>query len=120
MLTTGAKIAMALTGLLLLTTGVVSGAFSWFMWALALNGYMGQQRAVEMSMAVFSILAVVSVIVATGLSIFTVYWLAGKKAWNAAGAAALSTIVFMIVTGALHFVCILVSVLVADQLRTTR
>lgn len=120
MMTTGAKIAIGVTALLVLAVGVVSTAFSWFMWALALNGYMGQQRAIEVSLVVFFILAALTVLISTGLSGFAVYWLAGKKAWNAAGAAVLSAIVFMIVTGVGHFLCILVSVLVADQLRTTR
>jgi len=90
------------------------------MWALALNGFMGQQRAVETSQIVYIVLAAVSVILCAALSILTVYLLSGKRNWNAAGSAVLSIVVFGVTTGVLHTICVVISAIVAGQMRTNK
>ncbi len=119
-MTRGVKAAIASTVVITAVCGIASAAFGWFMWALALNGFMGQQRAAEISMAVYIVMAVGAVIVGALLSGLIVYWLAGKRSWNAVGSAVLSCAIFIVGTSAVHFGCVLVSVLVADGLRTNR
>lgn len=87
------------------------------MWALALNGFMGQQRAVDTSMMVFFVLGVAAVLVLTGLAVFSVHLLSGKRGWHPVGSAALSTVLFSIAIGVLHFIAVIFSALVAEQLR---
>lgn len=118
-MTTGAKIAMAIAGVVTLIAGLTSGAFGWFMWAVALNGFMGQTRAVDTSLIVYCTLAVASIIIAVALSVAGVYFTA-KRGWNAAVSCIVSIIVFSTATGILHVVAIFISVIVADQLRTNR
>jgi hypothetical protein len=120
MTTTGTKAAMAVAGIVMLLVGVTSGFFGWMMWALALNGFMGQQRAVDTSMTIYFVLAILSVLIVIVLSVLSVYFLAGRRAWNAALAAALSITVFSVAVGALHVGAVVVSAVVANQLRTNR
>lgn len=117
---TGTIAAIGVTGILILLVGIASGFAGWFMWALALNGFMGQERAVETSQMVYFALAIVSVIVCIILSALAVYLLSGRWNWNAAGAAALSIAAFAATTGVLHVVCVVTSAIVADQMRTNR
>lgn len=119
-MTTGSKISMAVTGLLVLAVTVGTGFFGFMMWALALNGFMGQERAVNASMISFIVLAVISGIVSVVLSVVAVYFLAERRGWNAAGSAALSVVVFAITSGVLHILSVIVSALVASALHTTR
>lgn len=119
-MTGGSKAAIAITVIVTTLCGIASLASGWFMWALALNGFMGQTRAVEISMVVYFVLAIGTVIAAALLSGLAVYWLAGKRGWNAIGSAVLCGAIFIVGTSAVHFGCVLVSVLVADSLRTNR
>ena len=116
----GTIAAVGVSGLVTLMIGIASGLAGWMMWALALNGYMGQPRAVETSMTVYIILAVLSALVCVGLSSLAVYLLSGRWNWNAAGSAALSIVVFAVTTGVLHTICVVISAVVADQMRTIR
>lgn len=116
----GTIAAVIITALVTLIVGVVSGFFGWMMWALALNGFMGQQRAVETSMIVYIVLAVISAIVCVGFSALAVHFLSGRWSWNAALSAVLSIVVFAVATGVLHTVCVVISAVVASQMRTNR
>src|SRR5687767_15065080 len=117
---TGTIVAMAITAIVVLVVSVATGIAGWMMWALALNGFMGQQRAVETSMAVYIVLAVISGLISTILSLLAVYFLAGRREWNAALSALLSIVIFSATTGVLHTVSVVLSAIVAEQLRTTR
>jgi hypothetical protein len=119
-MTPAVKVSMATCGLLVLATTVATAFFGFMMWALALNGFMGQERAVNASMVAYIVLAVTSAIVTVSLSVATVYFLAGRRGWNAAGSAVLSVVVFAITSGVLHTLCVVISALVASALRTTR
>lgn len=112
--------AMVLTGVLVASTAVATGAFSFFMWALALNGFMGQDRAVNASMITFVVLAGLAALASIALSVFSVYHLSEKRGWNAAGSAVLSTLVFSAAAGGLQLLSVLISVIIASQMRTTR
>jgi hypothetical protein len=115
---TGTIVAMVTTAIVVLGVSVAAGIAGWMMWALALKG---QQRAVETSMVVYLVLAVViSGIISTVLSLLTVYFLAGRREWNAALSALLSIPIFAVTTGVLHTVSVVISAIVAEQLRTTR
>ena len=119
-MTGGARVAMWLTAFVTAIVGIASLALGWFLWAVALNGFMGQQRAAATSMTVYLVLAAGAVIIATFLSALLVYWLAGKRGWNAVGSAVLSSVLFIAATVAIHFVSVIVSALVADMFRTNR
>ena len=112
--------SLVITGILLAAVAVACGALSFFMWALALNGFMGQERAVNASLVTFVVLLVVFALLCIGLGLFSVRFLAHKRDWNAAGASALSTFVFTVAIAALDLITIFVSVAVASMLRTTR
>lgn len=112
--------ALIVTALLVLAAGIGTGLFSFFMWALALNGFMGQERAVNASMITFGVLAVAASLICLGLSLILVYFLSAKKKWNAAGSATLSILLFTVITGGLQLLSVIISAVVADQMRTNR
>lgn len=116
----GSVTALIVTGLIVIGSLVALGVFSFFMWALSLNGFMGQERAVNASMITFIALAAITGVVCVALSLFSVYYLSVKKMWNAAGAAVLSIVIFATVGGGLQLASVFVSVIVASQMRTTR
>lgn len=111
---------MVLTGVLVTAAAIATAAFSFFMWALALNGFMGQDRAVNASMITFGVLASLLTLASISLSLYSVYYLSEKRGWNATGSAVLSTVLFSAVVGGLQLLSVLISVIVANQMRTTR
>lgn len=116
----GTVAAVSVSGLVTLMIGIASGLAGWMMWALALNGYMGQERAVETSMTVYIALAAFSLLVCVGLSALAAYLLSDRWNWNTVGSAVLSIVVFAVTTGVLHTICVVISAVVADQMRTNR
>ena len=116
----GSITALIITGLLVLVSLAALGVFSFFMWALALNGFMGQERAVNASMITFIALAVFTGVLSVVFSLFSVYYLSVKMLWNAAGSAILSFVVFAAVGGGLQLLSVFISVMVASAMRTTR
>ncbi len=119
-MTKGVYAAIAVTGIIMLGVSAATGILGFMAWALALNGFMGQERAVNASMITFIVLAVISAFVVLTLSIAAVYFLAGRRSWNAAVSAVLSILVFGMTSGVLHMLCVVVSAVVANQLRTTK
>lgn len=111
---------MALTGATILLIGIASGFAGWFMWALSLNGFAGQQRAVDVSLVVYVVLAVVSTLICVVLSVLTVYILSGRFNWNVVGSAVLSIVVFVVTTGVLNTISVVISAIVASELRTNK
>ncbi|MGB7070674.1 MAG: hypothetical protein WBD22_14370, partial [Pyrinomonadaceae bacterium] len=90
------------------------------MWALALNGFMGQQRAVDTSMVVYFVLAIAAAILNVSLSVVFVYFLSGRRGWRTVLSSLLSIVVFVAATGVFHTACVIISAIVAGQLRTNR
>lgn len=113
---TGTIIAMAAAGTIVLVVGIMTGFFGFMMWGLALNGFTGHQQAIDVSMAVYFGLAILSGVVSIILSIAAVYIFAGRREWNAALAAALSAVVFSIVLALLHIGSAIVSAILAGQM----
>jgi len=111
---------MAVTGIVVLAVSAITGALGWMMWALALNGFMGQTRAIDTSLIVYCSLAVASILFATAFSVAGVYIAAVKRGWNAAVSAIVSILIFATAAGIVQFLAIIISVIVADQLRTNR
>lgn len=112
--------AVLVTALVLIICAAATGLFSFMAWALALNGFMGQERAVNASMITFIVLAILFSVVCIGLGIFIVYFLAGKREWNAIGSAILSIVIFATATGGLQLLSVIISTIVASEMRTTR
>ena len=117
---TGAIWALISTGIVVTASAVATAAFCFFMWALALNGFMGQERAVNVSMITFIVLGGVSTLASIAFSVYSAYHLSVKRSWNAAGAAILSIVVPAILAGGLQLLSLFLSVAVASQMRTTR
>ena len=116
----GSIAALVVTGILMAAVTLATGFFAFMMWALALNGFMGQEDAINASMTTFIVLAVVTGAVSIFLSLCTVYYLSVRRNWNAAVSALLSIVVFALASGILHTLCVIVSAIVAEQLRTNR
>lgn len=116
----GTIVGMISAGIVTLAVSVATGAGGLMMWALALNGFMGQERAVNASMISYFVLAVISGLATVGLSVAAVYLLSGRRNWNAAGSTVLSIVVFAVTSGVLHTACVIVSAIVASALRTGR
>lgn len=119
-MTTRTKLAMAVTGVFVLLSAIATGLFSFMIWALALNGFMGHQNAVNASMITFIVLAVLVALIAIVLGILSSCYLSAKRGWNAAGSVIVSTLVFATVCGGLQVGSVIVSTIVADQMRTNR
>ena len=117
---TSVKIAIAAAILVTALIGVATGCFGFMGWALALNGFMGQERAVNTSMSVFVVSAVAVVAMASILSGVLVYFTAHRRNWNAGGSAVVAITIFGILSGVLHIACVIVAAVVADAMRTTR
>jgi len=111
--------AIVATGLTMLVLSVLTASVSFFVWAMAMNGFMGQERAANASMITFVLLVILAVLLCLALSLFSVYYFSVKRTWNAVVAAIVSVIVFAAVNGGLQLVSVLVSVLVAEQMRMT-
>ena len=90
------------------------------MWALALNGFMGQEQAVNVSLITFFLLGGILSLVCIAMSVYSAYYLSVKRMWNAAGAAVLAIVVFAAVAGGLQLLSVFISVAVASQMRTMR
>lgn len=112
--------AIIITGTLMLVTSVLTASLAFFTWALALNGFMGQERAVNASMITFIALSVVFSVVCLALSLFSVYYLSVRRAWNAALAVILSVVFFSTAAGSLQLISVLFSAVVAEQMRTNK
>ncbi len=117
---TGSIWALIVTALLITGLLVSTGAFSFFIWALALNGFMGQERAVNASMITFVGLAGLATLTCVVAGLYSLHYLSVKRSWKPAGGAMLSIIAFTIIGGGLQLLSVLVSVIVASQMRTTR
>ena len=91
-----------------------------FMLMLGLNGFMGQQRAVNASFGTYVVLAGLIVAVATAFSVITTRLLKRRSSWNAVVAVLLPALSVSLIAGLLHFGCIIIAAIVADQMRTVR
>lgn len=110
--------SMIASGLITLMLAAASAVIFFLMLGLGLNGYMGQQRAVNASFGTYIVLAGLIVLAATALSVFVTGFLQRRFNWNPILAVLLSSVSFSALAGVLHFVCVIVAAIVADSLRT--
>ncbi len=108
------------SGLITLILTSVSAVVFFFMLMLGLNGFMGQQRAVNASFGTYLVLAGLVVIIATGLSVFVTGILKRRFDLHAILAVSLPVIGFSVLAGLLHFACIVIAAIVAEEMRTGR
>jgi uncharacterized membrane protein len=99
---------------------ILSGIFGFFGLLLALNGFMGQERAVNTALVTYIILAVVIILLVTIFSALTAGFLQTRFEWRSAFAVIASSFGFAIIGVVMHFVVIIIAAIVADQMRTTR
>ncbi|MBX3287801.1 MAG: hypothetical protein KF855_00525 [Acidobacteria bacterium] len=114
---TSVILALVITALLLIVVSAVSGIAGFMAWALALNGFMGQETAVNVSLVTYIVLALLTALVLTIAAVLSVRYLSNTRSWNPAGATALSVVVFSILITAGHIVCVIISAVVANALR---
>lgn len=115
----GVIAGVLLTLVVVAAGGVATWLGGFFALAVALNGFVGQTRAVNASMYTYMIAAAVSGAFAALLGALTIVFLAGRRKWNAAGVATFSSIFFLIGAGISHAICLIAAIVVANSLRTT-
>jgi hypothetical protein len=105
-----------------ITFGVttVSGVAGFLGLLLALNGFMGQERALNTSIVTYIVLAVIVILSTTLFSALTSRLLQRQFAWGAVAAVITSALGFAVIGVVMHIVCIVIAAIVADQMRTTR
>lgn len=108
------------SGVVTFLLGCVSAVAFFFMLVLGLNGYMGQQRAVNASFGTYVFLAAVIVLLTTALSVVLAGFLRRRFNWHAVLAVLLSSATFSLAAGIFHFMCVVVAAIVADGMRTGR
>lgn len=113
----GAFIGMIISGILALVLSIFTGLFGWLIWGVALNGFMGQSRAVNASMYTYGITSFLVMALATALCIGAVYFLANGRRWNAWLASVLSLILSALFSILGHLVCLIIAILVANAMR---
>jgi hypothetical protein len=115
---TKGAIGSIVTGIMVLAVMVVSAAAFLMSLILALNGYMGQDTAVDGSFITFIVLGLVSFVIAVGGGCRLTYYLTERRAWHAAGSAILSIFLASVVGVGLHLASVIIAVIVAEALRT--
>lgn len=109
-------IGMVTTVVTVTAVGVATGFAGLMAWALALNGFMGREFIVNISMFTYLGLAVILGLLSVALAAFTTHRLAVRRGWNSAGASALSIVIFSIFVCVAHLVCVVFSALLASVL----
>ena len=99
---------------------ILSSIFSFFGLLVALNGFMGQERAVNTALITFIVLAVAVILLVTIFSALTAGFLQNRFEWKAVVAVIASSFGFIVIGVVMHFVVIIIAAIVADQMRTTR
>ena len=105
-----------------ITFGVtaVSGVAGFLGLLLALNGFMGQERAVNTSIVTYIVLAVLVILSTAFFSARTSGFLQRRFAWGAVMAVITSALGFAVIGVVMHIVCIVIAAIVADLMSTNR
>jgi hypothetical protein len=115
---TRGAIGSIVTGIMVLAVMVVSAAAFLMSMILALNGYMGQDTAVNGSFITFIVLGLVSLLIAVGGGCWLTYYLTARRQWHAVGSVVLSIFLGSVVGVGLHFASVIIALIVAEALRT--
>lgn len=108
------------SGALTSVVTVVSAVVCFFGLLLALNGFMGQERAVNTSIATYVILAIVVIVAVAVMSAFTTRLLQRKFNLGAIVSVITSALGFAAIGAVMHVVSVIIAAIVADMMRTTR
>src|SRR5688500_11545940 len=92
------------SGVITFVLGCISAVVFFLMLGLGLNGYMGQQRAVNASFGTYIVLAVLIILITTALSVFATRFLQRRFSWHGLLAVLVSSVAFSIAAGVLHLV----------------
>lgn len=111
---------MISSGVLTLLMTIGSAIIGFLALLLALNGFMGQERAVNMAIITYAVFAVIIMLAVTAMSAFTVMFLQRKFNWGSALSVIISGLGFAVVGVVMHIVSVIIAALVADMMRTTR
>jgi hypothetical protein len=117
---TKGAITSIISGVLIFVALCVSGVLFLFSLLLALNGFMGQERAVNGALLTYIILAILTGLISTGLGAWLAYYLTERHKWNAVGSAALAIILAICIGSGLHLASVVVAAVVAESLRIGR
>lgn len=111
-------IASTLTGIISAVVLCATGFVFLLSLGLALNGFMGQERAVNASFGSYFVLAAITGLLSLVFGCWLAYYLTTKRLWHWAGSSILSIFVASLVGGVLHFFCVIIATIVASSLRT--
>lgn len=117
---TKGAISSTVTGLLIGAGLIISGVVFFFSLLIMLNGFMGQERAVNGSFITYIALTVITGLLCTGLGAWLAYYLTARRGLHAVASTAIGTVIPLVVGVGLHFASVIIAVIVADQLRTRR
>ncbi len=109
-------LALVVTIVFVAGVGVGTGFAGLMAWALALNGFMGREFIVNVSMFTYLGLTVILGPLSVAFAALTTHRLAVRSGWNSVGASALSIVIFSIFVCVAHLVCVILSALVASLL----
>lgn len=113
-------IASIVTGLVTVVTLGVSAVLFFMSLLILLNGFMGQDRAVNGAFITFIALVVLTLVIGVGGGSWLSYFLTERKQWHAVGSVILSIFLACAIGIGVHVVAVFASAVVADQLRTNR
>lgn len=111
---------MIVSGVITLLAAIASAVAGFLALMLALNGYMGQERAVNSSIATYGVLAILVIGSVTVMSGFTAHFLQRRFSWGVALSVIISGLGFAVIGVVMHVVIIIIAAIVADMMRTTR
>lgn len=117
---TNGAIASIVTGGLTVIVLCISGVL-WFVSLLVLlNGFMGQERAVNGAFITYIGLSVIALLVCAGGGSWLTYYLSVRRTWSAFGSAVLAIFLACAIGIGVQLVSVFAAAIVADQLRTNR
>jgi hypothetical protein len=117
---TKGTIAAIVTGIMTLAALLVSGALFFMSLLVLLNGFMGQERAVNGAFITYILLVVITLVVGIGGGGWLTYYLTERRKWHAAGSAIVSIILMCSIGISVHLGAVIAAAIVADQLRVKK
>ena len=112
--------SMIASGVITFVLACGSAVVFFFMLMLAINGFMGQERAVNASFGTYAFLGGMTILAATALSVVVSRLLQRRFGWHAVLAVLLSSTAFSIAACLSHLICVIISAIVASEMRTVR
>lgn len=117
---TKGTIASIVTGIVTLAALLVSGALFFMSLLVLLNGFMGQDRAVNGAFITYIGLTVLTLVIGVGGGGWLTWYLTERRKWHPAGSSILSIVLGCGLGIGVHIVAVIAAAIVADQLRIKR